>query len=143
MPVRLHLDDDVSRIEILTADALRGELERAAIWLDKKGDTAAPPLNVVRDILTLQTRPLPRLRAVVDAPFFNGEGVLVVTPGYHPDAEVYLRLPERLRVHEVPAAPAPESSTAQTDWQAALRDPGGHGLPPTNLCRPILLTSLV
>jgi hypothetical protein len=47
----------VSRIEILTADALRGELERAAIWLDKKGDTVAPPLNVVRDILTLQTRP--------------------------------------------------------------------------------------
>jgi hypothetical protein len=106
--VRLRLDGDAPSVEALTPDALRGELDRTALW--QKGDPPRPvdpPMAVVRDILSLpQYLSLPQLRAVAEAPFFAADGRLIVTPGYHPDAGVYLRMPHGLVVPPVPPEPS-------------------------------------
>ncbi len=106
--VRLRLDDEAPRVEILTADGLRGELDQAALWQAPNGTIADPPMSVVRNILALPSYDLPRLRAVAEAPFFTRDGQLVVTPRYHKTAETYLWLPPGLVIPDVPATPSVE-----------------------------------
>jgi len=114
--VRLRVDEAVPCVEAFTPDALRGELDRAAIWISPDGDTVAPPLAVVRDILSLPGYECPRLRAVVEAPFFTEAGHLVLTRGYHPDAGVYVRPPEGLSIPAIPEMP----SRADCHWARTL-----------------------
>lgn len=106
--VRLHYDDTIPRVEALNADALRGELDRAAFWMTKNDTLIDPPMAVVRDVLSLPNYDFPRLRAVVEVPFFTEEGRLVVTPGYHADAGIFLHLPPGLVIPEVPEEPSPK-----------------------------------
>src|SRR5438093_1470756 len=101
--VRLRFDDDTVRVEPLTVDALRGELDRVALWVKPKGGLAEPPASVVKNILSLPVFDLPRLRAVAEAPFFTLDGRLVVTPGYHTDVGVFLHLPDGSFIPPVPA----------------------------------------
>src|SRR5262245_3997341 len=109
--VRLRLDDDhAPRVEPLTTDSLRGELDRVANFLreTQRGGVVPtdPPLPVVRDILTRPNYTFPRLRAVVEAPFFTRHGQLIVMPGYHRDPGVMLHLPPGLVIPAVPDEPS-------------------------------------
>ncbi len=104
--VRLRFDDDAPRVELLAIDALRGELDRSALWMKSNGSFVDPPTMVVRNLLSLPGFDFPRLRAVAESPFFTQDGRLVVTPGYHAEAGVFLHLPEGLAVPPVPAVPS-------------------------------------
>jgi len=105
--VRLRLDDDgTPRVAALGCDALRGELDRAAIWVNAKGEPRFPPMAVIRDVLALPGYDLPPLRAVADAPYFDGAGRLVASDGYDAESRVFLRLPKDLAVPPVPPAPS-------------------------------------
>src|SRR5262249_30531397 len=57
-------------------------------------------------ILTRPNYTFPRLRAVVEAPFFTRHGQLIVMPGYHRDPGVMLHLPPGLVIPAVPDEPS-------------------------------------
>jgi hypothetical protein len=103
---RLRFDDGTPRVEALGFDALRGELDRAAVWVSAKGDLSFPPMAVVRNILALPGYDLPPLRAVAEAPYFDGAGRLIAADGYDAESRVFLRLPTGLTVPLVPPAPS-------------------------------------
>jgi hypothetical protein len=113
--VRLRLDDEAPRVEALIPDALRGELDRAAVWLKDPDTFANPPIVIVRDILSLPSYDFPYLRGVAETPFFTRDGRLVVTPGYHKDARTFLYLPPTLKVPPVPPEPSAGEVRRATD----------------------------
>ena len=103
--VRLRFLDGRPVIEGLSVDALRGELDRAACWMNRRGDFIDPPLAVVRDVLAMPDYDgIPRLRAVVEAPFVTREGRIIRTAGYHPDIAVYY-LADDFDLGDVPTTP--------------------------------------
>lgn len=110
--VRVRTDEGQFKVEPLTTDSLRGELERVANFIrsDPSGDyilhvAVPPPLHVVRDILTLPDLTLPNLSSVAFTPFFTSSGELVDEPGYHEASGVYLKLDPDLTVPKVPRVP--------------------------------------
>ncbi len=117
--VRLRIGEGEPRVEPLTPDALRGELDRAARWEAGTGDRRRlvdPPMAVVRDILARPDWELPELRAIAEAPFFDCEGRLVMGRGYHPESRVFLHSPSALEIPSVPPTPSSDdlaSATAQ------------------------------
>jgi len=107
--VRMRFDDEVPRVEPLTLDGLRGELDRVAEWVKPDGTLAPPPNLVVRDILSLPScEGIPRLRAIAEAPFFARDGRLVAAEGYDAGTGVFCRFPHGLVVPAVPKAPSAE-----------------------------------
>jgi hypothetical protein len=109
--VRLRSDDNGGiRMEPLTQDALRGELDRVARWTrtTQHGSSIIdPPLPVVKNVLSLPEYDLPLLRGIATAPFFTRAGQLVVDPGYHVAAGLYLDERSEFNISAVPAAPHP------------------------------------
>jgi len=104
--VRLRFDDNVPRVEPLTVDALRGELDRVALWVKPKGGLAEPPASVVKNVLSLPGFDFPRLRAVAEVPFFAPEGRLVIGSGYHADVGIFLHFQDGHLLRQVPAVPS-------------------------------------
>ena len=96
---------------LIVEDALRGELDRVARWVmttDRGQRIIDPPLSVVRNVLSLPGYDLPMLRGIATAPFFTRSGQLVVDPGYHAEAGLYLDLRAGFSIPEVPVTPARE-----------------------------------
>jgi hypothetical protein len=63
-------------------------------------------MAVIRDLLALPGYTLPLLRAVAEAPYFDGSARLVTAHGYDAESRVFLCLPSSLAVPEVPPAPS-------------------------------------
>lgn len=86
-------------IEPLNENALRGQLARSAGFVKFDGldennkpkfTKARPPLDVVRDILSLGAWPgLPSIEAIVDTPVIRQDGTLLCKPGYDPATRLY------------------------------------------------------
>jgi len=95
--VMVRLRHETYELETLDARALLAELAEAADWLkhNSRSDEPAPAdpsPNVISAILGTRSVPFPLIESVARAPFFTADGTLVVQPGYHPDARVYLAL---------------------------------------------------
>jgi hypothetical protein len=89
--VRLRAKGD--ELEEVDSQVLLAELAEAANWFveTKLGQMPVdPPPKVGMAILGTRQLPFPHLEGIVRAPFFTPEGELVVEPGYHPQARVYL-----------------------------------------------------
>ncbi len=72
---------------------LRYHVARAATFIDA-GEPAAPPQDVVLDMLAEPEPPLPLLRGITETPSFAPDGSLPEGPGYHAAAGVvYAPLP--------------------------------------------------
>jgi hypothetical protein len=121
--VRLTSIDSTTVVTVLSADALRGELDRAACWgiekVTKVGvriDYGPAPSVVVRDLLALPSwdpAAFPPLDLVVESPRFLPDGRLLTEPGYHAEQRLYylpqpeigdLHLPDQVSDADVAAA---------------------------------------
>ena len=107
--VRLRHDENgAPRVDPLTTDSMRGELDRVAFWVNGRSTPIDPPTSVVRDVLSQPSYALPPLRAIAETPFFTDGGQLVAEPGYHADAGIFLHGAPGLVVPTVPSEPSAE-----------------------------------
>lgn len=87
-----HDDEEQPVLKHLGFAALRGTVDRVAIWVSQgKGEhlTAVnPPKEVIEDMLALE-KPLPPLRGLTGTPVFAADGTLVSSPGYHDVTRLY------------------------------------------------------
>jgi len=118
-PARIVEHDGMPRIELIDEPTAFGLLVRAANWynVSRHGDQdTKPPKDVARDILKFPHPDLPRLDAVVTTPLFDVDGNLIITPGYHPRANVWLDLDRSLSSIQIPEKP----TRAQVEKAVAL-----------------------
>jgi hypothetical protein len=121
---RLHDNGDVVELEALDDAALLSELSEAANWYrysrNNEATDADPPANVAKALRGSRQFPFPLIDAVVRAPFFTRDGLLITTSGYHADARVYVALDNalarQLDAQILPQRPTPEDVT----WARAL-----------------------
>lgn len=123
--VRITVDEQgKARIERLNEFSLRGILARAADFVraGEKGDAVSvpPPLDVVRDLLTLGEWPFPGLAGLIEAPALRPDGSVITEPGYDRATRLYYRPTDALRLPPVPHNPTPAEIAAAL---ALLREP--------------------
>lgn len=86
-PARIERDDHGEPIiRVLDEHRMRHILARVARWTVRANEMvvhAAPPMNVVRDVLATPDMSLPVLTRIVEAPVFAADGTLQTEPGYH------------------------------------------------------------
>jgi len=89
IPIRLEKDESGRPVMAeLTADRMRYELARAALW-QKKGEDDIPPMEYVKDVLAMPEPPLPVLRRIVNVPVFAPDGRLIDREGYDQESGIY------------------------------------------------------
>jgi len=108
----------------LGESAVRGELARAAIWAtitDKGTAPASPPLDVVRDFLTMPGGwpGIPAIRAVTENPVIRPDGSILDMRGYDPDTRLYYYPAPGTQIPTIPEIPSKEDITSAT---ALLRE---------------------
>lgn len=93
--VRIGRDElGVPYIEAVTESACRGFIERAAAYVkvNNEGKTIplpAPPLDIVRDFMSLPHRNLPALLGITEVPILRGDGSILTEPGYDKATRLY------------------------------------------------------
>ncbi len=110
---RISLDEkDHPRIIALTDIQLRGILARHAHFLKETEQglvAAAPPLDLVKDILALGEWPsFPALEGIIQAPAIRPDGTVLSEAGYDPETGLYYVNPPNLCVPPIPESPTPE-----------------------------------
>jgi putative DNA primase/helicase len=117
--IRTNKETGSPSLETLGVDSLRGLLARVATWFtegkDRSGNTVckreSPPLDVVRDLLSLPSWPeeaIPPLIGIIERPTFAADGTLITTPGYDPAARFWYQPAPGLGVPVVEDEPGPE-----------------------------------
>jgi len=106
-----HDEFNAPYIETLTESACRGFLERAAAYVrisDKGGPVPlpAPPLDIVRDFMSLPNRNLPALLNVTEIPILRSDGTIVTEPGYDQASRLYYEPATGLMMPAVPNNPS-------------------------------------
>ena len=116
--VRVIIDENDLRIaDELSEPALRGILTRIEgiefiRIVEKRGAfseiAVPPPIDVVRDILSLQTYKLPPLAGIIETPIVRFDGSLLTKCGYDTKSHLYYSPDPALIVPDVPENPSPE-----------------------------------
>ena len=95
--IRTYQASEIVVAEPMSADALRGEMDRSANFVGKKGFMGiplllpvAPPKDVVNDLIALPSwEDMPILKSIIRAPVFTKDGILDTTEGYQPQSHLY------------------------------------------------------
>ncbi len=106
--VRVVVTEDSARLDLMSEDAVYGRLARVADWLKiVKEDLVGshPDRDTAKDMIINPSPALPHLDRITFAPVFTSNGTLVLKPGYHPHARLWLELVEGLDVPPVPETP--------------------------------------
>ena len=127
---RIHKDEKGRPfISDLDEYALRGEMDRAANFLKVgKGEElvpVAPPMSVVKDVLSRPDWEFPGLEAVIQAPALRPDGSCVDQPGYDPATRVYYSPAADLRIPSIPTFP----SRAEIEKAVGLVNDAIEGFP--------------
>lgn len=77
-------------IEELGIDAVYGLLFRAADWVNEERRAVKPTRDIAKDMIAAPHPHVAPLEAIVSAPVFTQSGELIVTPGYHKKAALFL-----------------------------------------------------
>jgi len=127
--VRISQDEFGSPyIETLTESACRGFIERAASFfrVNDKGKTIplpAPPLDIVRDFMSLPNRNLPTLLGITEMPVLRSDGSILIQPGYDEITRLYYQPDAELTIPTIPDSPSQEQlKAAVTLLQEPLTD---------------------
>src|SRR5262245_22484278 len=86
-------------LDALDSDGLLAELSEVADWHKHGGKgtlDAEPTASIIRGIRGRWKLPFPAIEGVARAPFFTEQGELVISPGFHSDARVFLALDSKL-----------------------------------------------
>ena len=110
MPTRISLDEKQRPyIEPLNESSLRGFLARSSdfVKFTKNGDKVAvsPPLDVVRDCLSLGDWQFPPLEGVTEVPVIRPDGTIITKPGYDSVTGLFYHLAPNLSVPIIPENP--------------------------------------
>jgi len=102
--------DDEGRpiIEFLTESAFRGTVERKCSFMQEfKGQLkpTPPPMDVVRDCMSLGSWEFPSLVGITEAPVLRPDGTVLSTPGYDIKTRLYYAPAASLELGEVPEEP--------------------------------------
>jgi hypothetical protein len=113
-PVRTksHESDEIT-IELITADRLRYECDRAAYWCrqDRREGVevrAFPPVGVVKNMLAHPHPPLPALASITRTPLYASDETLIVQRGYTPRDGILYVPPPTFRLPQLPERPSNE-----------------------------------
>lgn len=114
LPTRIQTTDKgAHHLEPFTTASMRGRLARVANWHKeiplRNGGVrlmaVSPPLDAVYDLLSLPAWPFPSIEGVVECPAFAPNGELMTTPGYHPNAKLWVHLDHDFVVPTVDESP--------------------------------------
>jgi hypothetical protein len=110
MLVRINLDEKGNPyVENLNESAFRGCLARACNFLrdGAKNEPVAisPPLDVVRDCISLGEWAFPPLLGITETPVMRPDGTVMTQPGYDELTDLYYYPSPKLVVPPVPVAP--------------------------------------
>jgi hypothetical protein len=117
--------DENSRpvIESMSETHLRGRLARIATFIRRNSRDnsvhVAPPMEIVRDLLTLGEWDFPALEAVVESPTLRPNGTILDTPGYDTATRLYYMPAAGLRVPLSSRSPAPRTSRPRSKCYTA------------------------
>ena len=97
---RIIENEGVVKFDALDKDALRGILDRSADFVqakfDKEGQVtfapSRPPMDVVRDILSLPKYDFPVLKGIAQTPVLLPDGRFLLDPGYDEGSGFFLHL---------------------------------------------------
>lgn len=96
LPTRIVVVDGQVILQPLTVDRLRHELARAAIYTKTRGtgnNQREVPVYLPRDIpqnmLAAPNPPVPPILRVIQVPVLDALGMVIDTPGYHPDSQLF------------------------------------------------------
>jgi hypothetical protein len=110
--VRLRQDDrGHTWLEPVNEYMLRRRVTHIADVVHASGDGehhwhVFPSLSLMRDLLAMDTWPLPSLTGIIETPILRPDGSLLETPGYDPTTQLLYRPPPGFTVPELPAAPS-------------------------------------
>lgn len=112
-PVRVERDEQGRPfVKPMSESAMRGFMDRAASFLATRpgqdGPTTSPvhpPLDVVRDVMSLPTRAFPPLTAITESPVIRASGTVLSIPGYDAESRLYYFPDASLKVPPVPDKP--------------------------------------
>ena len=112
--VRL-LNDNGLKFDILDESALRGLLARSSGFVRYEGQDdddkpmyvkVPPPINVVKDILSLGSWPnIPPIEGIIETPSIRPDGSILDLPGYDPVTKLYYEPGNGLDELSIPDAP--------------------------------------
>jgi hypothetical protein len=109
---RISLDEkDHPRIIALTDIQLWGILARHAHFVKETEQglvATAPPMDLVKDILSLGEWNFPGLEGIIQAPALRPDGSVLSEAGYDPATRLYYANPPNLCVPPIPESPTPE-----------------------------------
>jgi len=117
---RISLDEQLRPYtETLNESAFRGCLARTCNFVRDGGKNGpvpiSPPLDVVRDCLSIGDWNFPRLVGVTEAPVMRPDGTIVTTPGYDDQTYLYYRPAQSLDVPPIPNEPTRDDIEASTE----------------------------
>lgn len=92
-------------IEMLTEAHLRGELTRAADFVNERHKHVDPPKNMLNDILTLPQWDFPPLEGIVQCPVLRPDGTILDSPGYDKSTGLYYFPEKNLSMPSIPESP--------------------------------------
>jgi hypothetical protein len=113
--LRVRIETGGPYLEPLTDHALRGVLSRVANWLKLRItqrteilEDDAPPMAVVKDLAALPGWDgIPPIEAIIEAPVFTRQGVLIQVPGFYPEARLWYHPAAGLEVPPIAQVPTP------------------------------------
>jgi hypothetical protein len=95
-------------LDFMSESALRNTLDKVAYWhrYDKERNEkpAFPVMECVKGMLAEAAPPAPRLTRIVQAPVFANDGTLLMSPGYHEEAETWYH--KTCDIPDVPEKPS-------------------------------------
>jgi len=122
-PVRVCRDEEGRpSVETLNEHALRGVMDRVAVWLSIKVDKDGavqerpeyPPVAIVRDVLGRPSTEwqLPALIGIATSPILHEDGTIHAVEGYDPATKMYYMPEPGFRLAPVPDRPTEEDIAA-------------------------------
>lgn len=110
--VRIEINENGQPvIQQMTESGVRGELARAALWIqfNTKGDETpvSPPLEVVRDLMTMPGGwpAIPALSGVTETPVIRPDGSILAAAGYDGPTRLFYYPDKAMVLPPIPDAP--------------------------------------
>jgi len=113
LPAYIETKGQGAYIRHLDRDGLRNIVARSSYWFKGRSETQKyPPKDVIANMLSDITIPLPQINRIVTAPIFNADGILSTSPGYNGSAKVFYHPAKGFDISDIPERPSQDDICA-------------------------------